>query len=98
MRHGAVERETVAGLERELAWATVRTYVQLILLGLVLRWVFAIDTWWLVIGLLVVMVLVATALAAAVHDLEQRYRRRDHPPRRPDDIRTQPNRTGHVEH
>jgi putative ABC transport system permease protein len=38
------------GVTRDLAIATVRTYVQLLLLGLVLRWVFAANQWWLVVG------------------------------------------------
>ncbi len=50
------------GLEKDLAVATVRTYLQLIALGLVLRWVFGVDSPWLVIGLLVVMVLVAASI------------------------------------
>lgn len=50
------------GITRDLAIATVRTYVQLFALGFVLRWVFGIDSPWLVIGLLVVMVLVASRI------------------------------------
>ena len=50
------------GLEKDLAIATVRTYLQLIALGLVLRWVFGIDSPWLVIGILVVMVLMAAQI------------------------------------
>ncbi|MDP2232315.1 MAG: iron export ABC transporter permease subunit FetB [Actinomycetota bacterium] len=49
-------------LERDLALATFRTYVQLIVLGLVLRWVFAHDTWWLVVGLLGMMTLAAARI------------------------------------
>jgi putative ABC transport system permease protein len=59
---GVISLALALGLAKDLAWATVRTYVQLILLGVVLRWVFAINTWWLVVGLLVVMVLVATRI------------------------------------
>lgn len=50
------------GLERDLALATVRTYLQLFALGLVLRWVFANDTWWLVVGLLGVMTFAASRI------------------------------------
>ncbi len=50
------------GITRDLAIATVRTYVQLFALGFVLRWVFGIDSPWVVIGLLVVMVLVAARI------------------------------------
>jgi ABC-type iron transport system FetAB permease component len=49
--------------------ATVRTYLQLIALGLVLRWVFGIDSWLLVIAILVFM------MAAAPDDREARARR-----------------------
>lgn len=50
------------GVTRDLAVATVRTYVQLLLLGLVLRWVFAANEWWLVIGILVVMTITAAQI------------------------------------
>ncbi len=50
------------GLEKDLALATVRTYLQLVALGLVLRWVFANDTWWLVLMLLGVMTLAAAQI------------------------------------
>jgi putative ABC transport system permease protein len=50
------------GLERDLAVSTVRTYLQLIALGLVLRWVFGIDSPLLVIAIIVVMVVVAARI------------------------------------
>jgi len=50
------------GIERDLALATVRTYVQLLLLGLVLRWVFANDSWYLVVAMLLLMVLTAARI------------------------------------
>jgi putative ABC transport system permease protein len=50
------------GIEKDLAIATVRTYVQLIALGLVLRWVFGIKSPWLVLGILVLMVLMAARI------------------------------------
>jgi len=56
---GALSLWLSLGLERDLAIATVRTYLQLIALGFVLRWVFGIDSPWLVLGILVVMVLAA---------------------------------------
>jgi len=46
-------------LEKDLALAAVRTYVQLLLLGIVLRWVFVNQTWPIVVAILLVMVLVA---------------------------------------
>ena len=50
------------GLEKDLALATVRTYLQLLALGLVLRWVFANATWWLVILLLGLMTFTAAQI------------------------------------
>jgi putative ABC transport system permease protein len=46
-------------LERDLAIATVRTYLQLLALGFVLKWVFVNQTWPIVLLLLVVMVVAA---------------------------------------
>jgi putative ABC transport system permease protein len=54
------------GLEKDLAIATVRTYLQLIALGLVLRWVFEVDSVWLVLAILVVM------MAAAAQSIVKR--------------------------
>jgi len=51
-------------LERELAVATLRTYLQLALLGFVLQWVFGVDTPWLVLLVLAVMVAAAAQLVA----------------------------------
>ncbi len=53
---GAVSIRLSLGVEKDLALATVRTYVQLFVLGLVLRWIFGIDSPWVVIGLLLIMV------------------------------------------
>ncbi|MFU8891935.1 MAG: ABC transporter permease, partial [Anaerosomatales bacterium] len=39
---GILSMRLALGLERDLALATVRTFLQLIALGLVLRWVFGI--------------------------------------------------------
>lgn len=50
------------GLTRQLAVATARTYAQLLLLGLVLRWVFAHQSGWLVLALLLLMIGVATRI------------------------------------
>lgn len=46
-------------LEKDLAIATVRTYLQLMALGFILRWVFDNQTWWIVIALMFVMVTAA---------------------------------------
>ncbi len=56
---GVLSLRLALGLERDLAVATVRTYLQLIALGLVLRWVFGVDSAWLVIAILVLMMAAA---------------------------------------
>jgi len=68
---GAVSLMLRLGLERRLAVATVRTIAQLLLLGLVLRWVFAAGQWYYVLALMLAMTLVAGA--AAVRRVERRY-------------------------
>ena len=47
------------GLTRTLVVATLRTYLQLAALGIVLGWVLSISTPWLVAGILAVMILTA---------------------------------------
>ncbi len=47
------------GLTRPLLIATVRTYVQLLGLGLVLKWIFRIDNLWLVLAIFALMMLTA---------------------------------------
>ncbi len=47
------------GIEKSLAIATLRTFLQLAALGLVLRWVFSIDSAWVVLGILLVMMVAA---------------------------------------
>ncbi|NTU71293.1 MAG: iron export ABC transporter permease subunit FetB [Coriobacteriia bacterium] len=59
---GVVSVRLSLGITKDLAIATVRTYVQLLALGFVLRWVFGIESPWLVIGLLLVMVLMAARI------------------------------------
>lgn len=52
-------------LEATLAIASLRTIVQLTLVGLVLEWVFRFDRWYVVIGLGIVMTLIAGYTAAS---------------------------------
>ena len=59
------------GLERTLLWASLRTVVQLLLVGFVLEWVFALDRWYIVIALLAVMTFIAGV--SAVNRSERRY-------------------------
>jgi putative ABC transport system permease protein len=51
------------GLGRDLAWGTLRTVAQLALMGYVLRYVFAIDRWYLVLALYAAMIFVGTWIA-----------------------------------
>ena len=44
--NGALSVALKLDLERKLAWAAVRTVVQLLLIGYVLGWVFAFDRWY----------------------------------------------------
>ena len=46
-------------LEKRLALAAVRTVVQLLAIGYVLRWVFAVNRWYVVVAIMVLMTLVA---------------------------------------
>lgn len=56
------------GLARDLVVGTIRTVVQLALVGYLLVYVFAIDRWYLVLGAMLVMVAVASWTAAARQD------------------------------
>ena len=47
------------GMERTLALASLRTILQLLLIGFVLEWVFRVDRWYIVVGLLALMTLIA---------------------------------------
>jgi putative ABC transport system permease protein len=53
------------GLGRKLAWAAVRTVVQLLAIGYVLGWVFRYDRWYAVLPLMAVMTLIAGFAGAA---------------------------------
>jgi len=47
------------GMGRTLLIASVRTVVQLLLIGLILKWVFGLDQWYQVAGVMLVMTLIA---------------------------------------
>jgi putative ABC transport system permease protein len=59
-------------LEKSLLIASLRTIVQLLLVGLVLEWVFRIDRWYVVVALAIVMTLIAGFTAANRN--QRRYR------------------------
>ncbi len=59
------------GMARSLVVASLRTIVQLLLIGLVLEWVFHVERWYVVVGLLAVMT--AVAGVTAVQRNQRRY-------------------------
>jgi len=69
---GAISLLLGMKLERTLLLAAARTVVQLLLVGLVLRWVFSLQRWYLVLGLMLFMTVVAAA--SAVGRNERRFR------------------------
>lgn len=70
--NGAISVALRLGMERPLLVASVRTVLQLLLVGFVLQWVFGVDRWPVVVMLLIVMTLVAGATAAGRNT--RRYR------------------------
>ena len=56
------------GLERSLLVASFRTIVQLLLIGLILQWVFQFDQWYVVIGILMIMTMIAGVTAVQRND------------------------------
>ena len=69
--NGAISMVLRLGLERRLLLAAVRTVAQLLLIGLVLQWVFALSRWYVVVALMLVMALIAGV--AAVRRTGRRY-------------------------
>jgi putative ABC transport system permease protein len=53
--NGAISVMLGLGLERRLLLAAACTVVQLLLVGLVLEWVFGLDYWYVVLGVMLVM-------------------------------------------
>ena len=61
------------GITVPLAIATLRTYLQLLALGIALRWIFDVQTVWLVLAILLLM------LSTAVHTVLSRLTERGRP-------------------
>lgn len=61
--NGALSLLLKLGLERRLLLAALCSIVQLLLIGLVLEWVFRVERWYVVLGLMVVMTLIAGVAA-----------------------------------
>ena len=69
---GLISLAMQLGLHRRLALASARCVVQLVLIGLVLRWIFAPGTpWYVVVGLGTIMTMIAGVVA--VDRSERRY-------------------------
>lgn len=60
------------GLARGFLWGGVRALVQLVAVGYILTWVFALDRWWVVLLALVVMLAAATATITGRHRGQRR--------------------------
>jgi putative ABC transport system permease protein len=56
---GSIALALGLGVTRSLWVATARTYLQLLALGLVLRWIFGVSSPWLVVAIILAMTLVA---------------------------------------
>ena len=70
--NGAISVTLRLGMERSLVMGSVRMTLQLLLIGLVLEWVFRIERWYAVVGLLAIMTLIAGI--TAVDRNTRRYR------------------------
>ena len=69
--NGALSLLLKLGLERRLLLAAVCTVVQLLVVGLLLEWVFRVDRWYVVLGLMLAMTLIAGV--AAIQRTQLRY-------------------------
>ncbi|QDT47039.1 ABC transporter permease [Symmachiella dynata] len=61
--NGLISLSLRLGLERMLFLGALRTIVQLVLVGFVLKWVFAVQQWYIVVAVMLVMTAIA-AIAA----------------------------------
>jgi len=69
--NGAISLVLKLGLERRLAVAALATVVQLLLIGFVLDWIFRVNRWYVVLGLMVLMTIIAGS--AAIRRTQLRY-------------------------
>ncbi len=75
--NGAISVALKLGLERSLLIASVRTVLQLLLVGMVLESVFRWDRWYVVMGLACAMTLIAGVSAAGRNEWRYRGMRSD---------------------
>jgi putative ABC transport system permease protein len=69
--NGGISLALKLGLERRLAIAALATVVQLFLIGFVLDWVFRVNRWYVVLGLMLMMTIIAGS--AAIRRTHIRY-------------------------
>lgn len=62
---GSVSALLRLGLLKSLIWGTIRTVVQLTLVGYVLAYVFSLNSPWLIVGILILMCVVAARTATS---------------------------------
>jgi putative ABC transport system permease protein len=62
--NGVISLVLRLGLERRLLVAAARTVVQLLLIGMVLEWIFADQPWFVILGMMFIMTLIAAGSAA----------------------------------
>lgn len=69
--NGAISIALKLGLEKKLAWASLRTIVQLTLIGFVLEWIFAVQSWPIMLGIGAIMTTIAafSAVGRVEHQL-----------------------------
>jgi putative ABC transport system permease protein len=60
------------GLARGFLWGAVRAVVQLVAVGYILTWVFAVDRWYVVLAALLVMLVAATVTVTDRHPTQRR--------------------------
>jgi len=70
--NGVISVALRLNMEKPLLVASLRTVVQLVLIGMVLEWVFGMDRWYVVLALATVMTIIAGHTAA--HRGQRRYR------------------------
>jgi putative ABC transport system permease protein len=52
------------GMEKDILWSTLRGSVQLLLMGYLIAWIFSIETGWLLAGLLLLIITIASRTAS----------------------------------
>jgi len=69
--NGAISVLFQLKLEKQLLWASIRTIVQLIFIGLILETIFTSSRWWAIAGIMLVMTLIAGT--SAIKRVDNKY-------------------------